>query len=87
MIKHFKQHVLPFVIATRKIFTIVLSIIFYQHAYDWVQILGIIIVFTSVTIEFIIELVAESKREKLKTEALNRDERIDEEENMNNGRN
>jgi drug/metabolite transporter (DMT)-like permease len=31
MIKQFKQHIVPFIITTRKIFTIVLSIIFYKH--------------------------------------------------------
>ena len=50
MIKHFKQHIVPFVISTRKIFTVLLSIIFYQHATYWVQILGIFIVFITVTI-------------------------------------
>ena len=65
MIKHFKQHVLPFVVSTRKIFTVVLSSIFFQHAYDWVQIVGIGIVLICMTVEFIIEISAESKREKL----------------------
>ena len=31
MIKQFKQHFVPFVITTRKIFTVALSIIFYNH--------------------------------------------------------
>jgi len=31
MIKQFKQHFVPFVITTRKIFTVGLSIVWYQH--------------------------------------------------------
>ena len=31
MIKQFKQHFVPFVITTRKIFTVGLSIIYYHH--------------------------------------------------------
>ena len=31
MIKQFKQHFVPFVITTRKIFTVALSIVFYHH--------------------------------------------------------
>ena len=31
MIKQFKQHFVPFVITTRKIFTVALSIVFYNH--------------------------------------------------------
>ena len=31
MIKQFKQHFVPFVITTRKIFTVALSIVFYSH--------------------------------------------------------
>ena len=65
MIKHFKQHILPFVISTRKIFTVLLSIIFYGHKTFWVQIIGILIVLGTVVVEFVIEIVAESKRSKI----------------------
>ena len=54
MIKHFKQHILPFVISTRKIFTVLLSIIFYGHKTFWVQIVGILIVLGTVVAEFVI---------------------------------
>jgi drug/metabolite transporter (DMT)-like permease len=49
MIKQFKQHFVPFVITTRKIFTVALSIIFYHHATNFAQIIGITIVFVIVT--------------------------------------
>ena len=31
MIKNFKQHIPPFIITTRKIFTVLLSILYYGH--------------------------------------------------------
>lgn len=47
MIKQFKQHIVPFVITTRKIFTVVISIIFYNHPTTFMQIAAIVIVFGS----------------------------------------
>jgi len=49
MIKQFKQHFVPFVITTRKIFTVGLSIIYYHHETNIFQIIGLIMVFTIVT--------------------------------------
>lgn len=57
MIKQFKQHFPPFVITTRKIFTVGLSIIYYKHETNFFQILGLILVFGVVTYEFVAELV------------------------------
>jgi UDP-galactose transporter B1 len=56
MIKHFKQHVLPFTITTRKLFTVWLSIIFFDHQTNWMQSLGIIIVMATVAFDFSIEV-------------------------------
>lgn len=53
MIKQFKQHFVPFVITSRKIFTVALSIMFYQHATNFWQISGIVMVFTIVAYEFV----------------------------------
>lgn len=47
MIKQFKQHIVPFVITTRKIFTVVISIVLYNHTTTVLQIVGIVIVFLS----------------------------------------
>lgn len=47
MIKQFKQHIVPFVITTRKIFTVVLSIIIYGHSTTVFQIIGIILIFAT----------------------------------------
>lgn len=53
MIKHFKQHIVPFVITTRKIFTVGLSIFYFKHATNIIQIIGLFLVFAIVTYEFI----------------------------------
>lgn len=53
MIKQFKQHVLPFTVTTRKIFTVLISIILYDHKTHIMQIIGIILVFGTVAIDFI----------------------------------
>lgn len=52
LIKLFKQHIVPFVITTRKIFTVVLSIIFYKHETSYIQLLGMLIVILAVVYEF-----------------------------------
>lgn len=56
MIKLFKQHIVPFVITTRKILTVVISIIFYHHKTSAVQLAGMIIVIAAVVYEFISEI-------------------------------
>ena len=53
MIKQFKQHVLPFTVTTRKIFSVLLSIIFYKHETNFFQIFGIFLVFGTVVYDFI----------------------------------
>jgi drug/metabolite transporter (DMT)-like permease len=53
MIKQFKQHFVPFVVTTRKILTVGLSIIYFQHDTNIAQIIGIILVFCIVTYEFV----------------------------------
>lgn len=52
MISHFRQHVVPFIITTRKILTVVLSILFFKHTVTIPQILGIIVVFATVFYDF-----------------------------------
>jgi len=53
MIKQFKQHFVPFVITTRKIVTVGLSIIYFHHESNMGQMMGILIVFAIVTYEFV----------------------------------
>ena len=52
MIKQFKQHIVPFVITTRKIFTIFISIVYYSHETTFVQLFGVFVVFVTVIYEF-----------------------------------
>lgn len=56
MIKQFKQHFVPFTISSRKILTATISIIFYGHKTNWVQIMGIAIVLFTVFVEFLMEI-------------------------------
>jgi drug/metabolite transporter (DMT)-like permease len=49
MIKEFKQHFVPFVITTRKIVTVGLSILYFGHETNAGQVIGILIVFAIVT--------------------------------------
>jgi drug/metabolite transporter (DMT)-like permease len=62
MIKQFKQHFPPFVITTRKVFTVGLSIIYYRHETNYLQLIGLFLVFALVTYEFVSELVDERSR-------------------------
>lgn len=63
MIKQFKQHFPPFVITTRKIFTVGLSIIYYHHDTNFYQLIGLFLVFALVTYEFVSELVNEKTKD------------------------
>lgn len=56
MIKQFRQHIVPFVITTRKIFTVVLSIVFYGHETTFTQIAAIALVFFAASYEYMSEL-------------------------------
>ena len=52
MIKQFKQHIVPFVITTRKILTIFISIVYYSHKTTSIQLIGVFVVFLTVIFEF-----------------------------------
>ena len=53
MIKQFKQHIVPFVITTRKIFTVVISIIFYGHETSNLQYLAIVLILVTASYEYL----------------------------------
>jgi drug/metabolite transporter (DMT)-like permease len=63
MIKQFKQHFVPFVITTRKIFTVGFSIVLYHHETNAYQLFGLIMVFGVVTFEFVTELMSEKSEQ------------------------
>jgi UDP-galactose transporter B1 len=48
LIAHFKQHVVPFVITTRKALSVLLSIVVYGHQVNAKQWVGIVLVFGGV---------------------------------------
>jgi len=56
MIKLFKQHIVPFVITTRKLLTVVISVIWFNHKTSPIQLLGMFVVFLSVVWEFATEV-------------------------------
>jgi drug/metabolite transporter (DMT)-like permease len=64
MIKQFKQHFPPFVITTRKIFTVGLSIFYFHHETNFYQLAGLFLVFFIVTYEFVSELIQERQTER-----------------------
>jgi UDP-galactose transporter B1 len=53
MINYFRQHVVPFVITTRKLLTVGISIIYFNHEVTFMQIIGIILVFGIICYDFI----------------------------------
>lgn len=55
---------MPFVITTRKVFTVCISLVFYNHKTHIGQLIGIGIVLIVVVVEFISELKDESVRHK-----------------------
>ena len=57
MIKTFKQHIVPFVITTRKIVSVGISMIYFRHPTNVMQIIGILIVFTTTLYEFLNEIL------------------------------
>lgn len=59
MIKQFKQHIVPFVVTTRKIITVGFSLIYFNHKSSFGQIVGIILVFCVTTFEFLTEMLKE----------------------------
>lgn len=53
MIKEFKQHIVPFVITTRKNITVALSLVYFEHQTSYGQIIAIIVVFATTVYEFL----------------------------------
>ncbi len=52
MIKTFKQHIVPFVISTRRIITVAVSMLYYHHRTNAGQIVSIVVVFGVSVYEF-----------------------------------
>jgi hypothetical protein len=56
LIKLFKQHIVPFIITTRKIVSVVISILFFKHKTNIIQLSGMALVFGAVVYEFLSEV-------------------------------
>ncbi len=57
MIEEFKQHIVPFIITTRKIITVGISILYFKHKTSAWQVVGILVVFASTMVEFLSEVL------------------------------
>ena len=55
LIQKFRQHIVPFIITVRKIFSVVLSILWFEHPLNITQVLGIIVVFAAAIVDFVYE--------------------------------
>lgn len=55
LIQKFRQHIVPFVITIRKIFSVVISILWFNHSIGGLQWLGIVIVLIAAVFDFIYE--------------------------------
>lgn len=53
LIQKFRQHIVPFIITIRKIFSVVISIIWFSHPINTTQIVGIFVVFVAAIFDFI----------------------------------
>jgi len=62
MIKQFKQHIVPFVVTTRKIITVGFSLIYFHHQSSFGQIVGIVLVFCITTYEFLSEMLKDKSK-------------------------
>ena len=64
MIKQFKQHIVPFVMASRKIINILLSVFIIGHDYAAIQFVGVFIIFASIMYEFWMEISITKTKKK-----------------------
>lgn len=64
MIKMFKQHIVPFVITTRKIFTVGLSIVYFKHDWSGAQVISILVVLGVTMHEFLDNIGKEEEKGK-----------------------
>lgn len=62
VITNFKQHIFPLIAMTRKVFTIVLSILLFKHKINLHQIASLAVVFGALSIELLDEFHSPSKQ-------------------------
>lgn len=59
MIKQFKQHFVPFTISSRKILSVAISIVFYNHETNLIQMIGMFFVLSTIFMEFLLEIMTQ----------------------------
>lgn len=64
MIKLFKQHIVPFVIATRKCLTVVVNILYFGHSVNEKQLAGMMLVFAAIMLEVVLNAREKQKKEE-----------------------
>ena len=70
LIQKFRQHIVPFVITIRKILSVVISILWFNHSIGGAQWLGIVIVFVAAIFDFVYEkYFAETQTQHVAAEA------------------
>jgi UDP-galactose transporter B1 len=65
MIKEFKQHIVPFVVTTRKIITVGFSLLYFHHKSSYQQVIGIVLVFIITSYEFLSEMLKDKRDDML----------------------
>jgi drug/metabolite transporter (DMT)-like permease len=61
MIKEFRQHIVPFVITTRKIISVGISMMYFHHPSSPIQIVCIFVVLSTTLYEFLREILNSKK--------------------------
>jgi len=61
MIKEFRQHIVPFVITTRKIISVGISMIYFHHQSSVIQIICILVVLFTTLYEFLREIIGSNE--------------------------
>lgn len=62
VIANFKQHIFPLISTTRKVLTVLLSIVIYHHSVNWMQWVSIIMVFGGLAYELREEIAAKKAK-------------------------
>lgn len=71
IVTNFKQHIFPMISATRKIITVVCSIIIFNHTLSLMQILCVLIVFGGMIVEVYEEIVEKRQQSSQKLIQIN----------------
>lgn len=82
MIKEFKQHIVPFVVTTRKIITVGFSLLYFNHKSSFQQVIGIVMVFAITSYEFLSEMLKDKRDDMLPVARIEENDRLRENEEL-----